>query len=145
MSSVALVSLAENKMVCHGSATSFAKILGFGYSLGFSAVGWDSKNQRLKHSKSRLRYFWVKSQLGLEILYQLFLAYKYWQALTDPARGFRDKIQFQYLLVLYVLINCNHMVTVFNGQDFVQLMNGFGDFVAVNLGHGDVASFCDWR
>ena len=129
--------------ISYGPNSLYAKILRFGYRLGFSAVGWDSKNHRLKHSQSRLRNFWVKFQFGLEIVYQIFLAYKYWLALTDPASDFRDKIQFQYVLVLHILVNCNHMVTVFHGQDCVKLMNGLVDSVDENLKDGEVASFSD--
>ena len=124
-------------MTWHDYAPFYAKVLRSGYGIGFSSVGWDLKNQRLKISDSRLRHLWIKFQFGLELCYQLFLAYKCLEAMMDPRRELRHKIRLQYLFVLYVLLNCNHMVTLFTGPEFVNLMNGFGAFVTENLNNGN--------
>ena len=45
--------------------------------------------------------------------------------------------------MIYVIMNCNHMVSVLNGKDFVRLMNGFGAFVNGNIKNGRASPiFC---
>ena len=53
-------------------------ILQSDYRLGFSAITSDSENHRLIHSEPRLRNSWAKFQVGLELCYQLFLAWVVW-------------------------------------------------------------------
>ena len=116
-------------MISQGSGSLYAKILRYAYCLGFSAITWDAKNHRLKHSESRLRNSWVRFQFGLEICYQLFLAYKSWRALSDPGLEPRKKIRIQYLTALYTILNVNHFLNVLHGREFVRLMNGFDGLV----------------
>ena len=48
----------------------------------------------------------------------------------------RHMIQFQYLTALYMILNCNHMVNLFHGTDFVKLMNGFDGLVKEHIQEG---------
>ena len=78
--------------------------------------------------------------------YQVFLAYKCrWLAATDPSVDFRTRIRSQYLSGLYVLLNCSHLVNVFNRRDFVQPANGFRCIVNENLGDSNISKWIPSR
>ena len=133
-------------MIFQGSQSVYIKILQLGYLLGFTPITWDFKNHCLKHSVSRLRNSWVKVQFGLEICYQLFLAYKSWLAFADPNVESRHKIRLLYVTALYTVLNVNHLINVFQGRDFVQLMNGFNGMVKEHLQNGKSILFrCAFR
>ena len=123
-------------MISQGSDSLYAKILRFGYYLGFTAITWKPNKNCLQYSESRLRHFWLRFQFGLELAYQFFLVYKCYLAIMDPRMELRHKIQLQYLTAMYTILNCNHMVSLFHGKDFANLMNGFVCLVTEDLQEG---------
>ena len=125
-------------MISQGPDSLYAKILGCGYYLGFTAIVWKPRKNCIEYSASRLRSFWLRFQLGLEIFYQFFLVYKCWLAVMDPRLERRHKIQLQYLTAIYMILNCNHMVNLFHGKDFVKLVNDFDGLVTEYLEEGKV-------
>ena len=116
-------------MISQGSESLYAKILRLGYYMGFTAIIWKPKEKCLQYSTSSLRNFWLRFQFGLELAYQLFLVNKCLLAVMDPTMELRRKIRLQYVAAVYIVLNCNHMMGLFHGTDFVTLMNGFEGLV----------------
>ena len=52
------------------------RLLNLGYTLGFTQFRWDSSAQVLRISSSRIRWVWIKIQLLLVLIYEIFLVYQ---------------------------------------------------------------------
>ena len=123
-------------MVSTGQNTFFGKILRLGYPCGFTQIKWDRKRNIWKYEMNVLRQVWVRIQLAMVVAYDVFLVYKGWLVYNDPNMGPGQIIRIQYFIFQYVLINVNHLVGVFNGVQYVGLLNSYPGFVKAYLQNG---------
>ena len=93
------------------------KILNFVYKVGFTPIYWDKSNAVLRISKSRIRLGWIKVQLLLVLLYELFLTYQVTR--LEDSMG---RMRVIYLAVFWTLTNCDHVGNLL-APEYVQLMN----------------------
>ena len=114
----------------------FKKGLEVGYKLGLSSIRWDPRENRVMYHQSVPRFIWICVQLTLVLCYQAFLLYKCWVASVDASVSPRNRINIRYVAFAYIMLNCNHVIAVFKGKQFVQLLNDFRYLVIQKLGEG---------
>ena len=118
----------------------FRKAIQTGYDLGVSSIRWDSNAELLVYQESTFRISWIRAQLSLALCYQAFLLYKAWAGSIDPNVSPRNKISIRYVAFTYIMLNCNHVIAVANGRQFVQLLNSSRYLVLQQLGEGKICS-----
>ena len=118
----------------------FRKGTQVGYNLGVSCIRWDSNAERMVYQDSLSRLIWIRVQLVLAFCYQAFLLFKALARSLDPSVSPRDKISIRYVAYTYIMLNCNHVISVFNGRQFVQLLNSSRHLVLQQLGEGNMGA-----
>ena len=103
------------------------KLLNFGYAMGFTVFRWDSSAQVLRISPSRIRSAWIKIQLLLVLIYELFLVYQV--AKSTRAESGLDLFKTIYLSVLWTALNCGHIGSIWTSE-YVDLMNKLSEYKA---------------
>ena len=102
------------------------KLLNFGYILGFTPIRWDNSAEVLRISPSRIRLGWIKVQLLLVLIYEMFLIYQ----ATQPGKAENPlgRLEILYLTVMWILMNPEYIGCIWL-SDYVELMNKLSEYV----------------
>ena len=101
------------------------RLLNLGYTLGFTQFRWDSSAQVLRISSSRIRWVWIKIQLLLVLIYEIFLVYQ--AAKPVEAQSFLDRLQPIYVAGVWILSNCYNNASIWTSE-YVALMNSLSEY-----------------
>ena len=101
------------------------EILNVGYALGFTTIRWDSSAQVLRISPSRIRSAWIKIQLLLVLIYEIFLVNQ--AAESVKAQSFLDRLQKIYIAGVWILTNSYNIASIWTSE-YVALMNKLSEY-----------------
>ena len=119
------------------------KIVLFGDAMKFTPYGWPSFESSVQYHTTIHRKRWQISLLTGLISYIFFLAIQCHRVLTDPEADRREQMGVIYITSGYFLVSISHYPQIFVSRDYVQLVNRFRAFMALQgRQQGKVSSMC---
>ena len=107
------------------------KVLLFGHAVKFTPYRWPNFNSNVQYVTTIYRTIWQTSLLTGLISYIFFLGSQCFRAVIDPKADSREQMGVIYITSGYFLMLVNHFPQIFLGLYYVQLLNRFRAFMAL--------------
>lgn len=115
----------------------FTRIIRLGHRAGFSTIDQEDGSDKLVRNSSKIYQAWVFVQMGMILLYQVFLCHQVVLIGSNPESPMTRKVRILSITVAYIILNCNHAVCLFRADEYVSFVNGYRRFMQNYIDSGE--------